>query len=225
MKISGPKVEIPKIKRKKAPRYTPVSRRQDRPNAILWLLKHHPELMDSQIIRLVGTTKPTIAAIRERTHWNSANLAAQDPVALGLCTQIDLDAEVQKGAKRLEKERIAKGEPETPPETLLPTDETTPDISPQERLALIRLPHSISPRVNRKWKRRNPTLTPCSQTSVEVMPQNRIRILRRIQKPNQTKPTMSLVSARSRPRLDHALCVTKDGRSPLRSPDHVDLCY
>ena len=98
LKLSEPKVEVPEVKTKRGPRYTPVSRRQDRPNAILWLLKNHPELKDSQIMRLVGTTKPTIIAIRERQHWNSPNLQAQDPVTLGLCSQIDLDAEVKKAA-------------------------------------------------------------------------------------------------------------------------------
>ena len=176
MKISGPKVEIPKIKRKKAPRYTPVSRRQDRPNAILWLLKHHPELLDSQVIRLVGTTKPTIAAIRDRTHWNSANLVAQDPVALGLCTQIDLDAEVQKGAKRLEKERLAKGEPATPPETLLPTEETTPDVSPEERLAAHPSCRVRShPRVRRRSRSRSPTLTRSLPSSRALCPTRQIK--------------------------------------------------
>ena len=96
LKLSEPKVEVPEVKTKRGPRYTPVSRRQDRPNAILWLLRNHPELKDSQIMRLVGTTKPTIIAIRERSHWNSPNLQAQDPVTLGLCSQIDLDAEVKK---------------------------------------------------------------------------------------------------------------------------------
>ncbi len=105
LKLSRSKVFIPEIKTKRAPKYTPVSRRQDRPNAILWLLRHHGELRDTQIMRLVGTTKSTIESIRERTHWNSANLQPQDPVALGLCSQIDLDAEVQKAAKRTEEER------------------------------------------------------------------------------------------------------------------------
>ena len=76
-----------------------MSRRQDRPNAILWLVRNHPELKDSQIMRLVGTTKSTIQAIRDRTHWNSANLTPLDPVTLGLCSQIDLDLEVQRAAK------------------------------------------------------------------------------------------------------------------------------
>ena len=97
--ISDPKVRLPEQKKKKGPRYTPVSRRQDRPNAILWLVRNHPELKDAQIMRLVGTTKSTIAGIRERTHWNAAQLQPLDPVTLGLCTQIDLDFEVQRAAK------------------------------------------------------------------------------------------------------------------------------
>ena len=97
--IADPKVRLPEAKPKKGPRYTPVSRRQDRPNAILWLVRNHPELKDSQIMRLVGTTKSTIDAIRERTHWNSASLSPLDPVTLGLCSQIDLDLEVMKAAK------------------------------------------------------------------------------------------------------------------------------
>ena len=85
LKLSEPKVRVPDSKRK-GPRYTPVSKRQDRPNAILWLVRNHPELKDAQISRLVGTTKSTIEQIRERTHWNSTNLTAMDPVTLGLCT-------------------------------------------------------------------------------------------------------------------------------------------
>ena len=84
---------------RRGPRYTPLSKRQDRPAAILWLVKFHPELVDSQIAKLVGTTKPTIAAIRDRTHWNIQNIAPIDPVALGLCRQSELDAAVQKAAK------------------------------------------------------------------------------------------------------------------------------
>jgi hypothetical protein len=122
LKLAEPKVEVPEVKTKRGPRYTPVSRRQDRPNAILWLLKNHSELKDSQIMRLVGTTKPTIIAIRERTHWNSGNLVAQDPVTLGLCSQIDLDAEVKKAAAKLERER--GGTAPARGETLAPTEET-----------------------------------------------------------------------------------------------------
>jgi len=97
--MSSPKVRLPEPKKKKGPRYTPVSRRQDRPNAILWLVRNHPELKDAQIMRLVGTTKSTILGIRERTHWNAAQLQPLDPVTLGLCTQIDLDFEVARAAK------------------------------------------------------------------------------------------------------------------------------
>lgn len=117
LKLAQPKVKVPESRRR-GPRYTPVSRRQDRPNAVLWLLRHHPELKDAQIMRLVGTTKPTIQAIRERSHWNSANLTPMDPVSLGLCSQLDLDFEVQKAAKSI---------PAMAPEgaTLLPASETT----------------------------------------------------------------------------------------------------
>ena len=116
LKISEPKVRIPEGKRK-GPRYTPLSKRQDRPNAILWLVRNHPELKDAQIARLIGTTKSTIEQIRERTHWNSANLTPLDPVTLGLCSQIDLDIEV---------ERAAKNRPAIVPEdgTLLPASAT-----------------------------------------------------------------------------------------------------
>ncbi|RWR30146.1 DUF1013 domain-containing protein [Sinirhodobacter populi] len=86
--------------KRRGPRYTPLSKRQDRPNSILWLVKFHPELADAQIARLIGTTKPTIASIRDKTHWNIQNMTAVDPVALGLCRQSELDAEVQKAAKK-----------------------------------------------------------------------------------------------------------------------------
>ncbi|MEM7724448.1 MAG: DUF1013 domain-containing protein [Pseudomonadota bacterium] len=82
--------------KRRGPRYTPLSKRQDRPASILWLVKFHPELTDGQISKLVGTTKPTIQAIRERTHWNINNIQPIDPVALGLCKQSELDAAVQK---------------------------------------------------------------------------------------------------------------------------------
>ncbi|MBV9969069.1 MAG: DUF1013 domain-containing protein [Xanthobacteraceae bacterium] len=118
LKLSEAKVHLPETKRKKGPRYTPVSRRQDRPNAILWLVRNHPELKDSQIMRLVGTTKSTIDAIRDRTHWNATNLAPMDPVTLGLCSQIDLDFEVQRAAKE------KPAEPDSGA-TLLPAEVTT----------------------------------------------------------------------------------------------------
>ncbi|MCA0256248.1 MAG: DUF1013 domain-containing protein [Proteobacteria bacterium] len=98
LKLADPKVRVPESKRR-GPRYTPVSKRQDRPNAILWLVRNHPELKDAQISRLVGTTKSTIEQIRDRSHWNSANLTPMDPVTLGLCSQIDLDLEVEKASR------------------------------------------------------------------------------------------------------------------------------
>ena len=92
--------------KRRGPRYTPLSKRQDRPAAILWLVKFHPELVDAQIGKLVGTTKPTIASIRERTHWNISNITPIDPVALGLCRQTELDAAVQKAAKKKAAEGV-----------------------------------------------------------------------------------------------------------------------
>ncbi len=90
--------------KRRGPRYTPLSKRQDRPAAILWLVKFHPELTDGQISKLVGTTKPTIQSIRERTHWNISNIQPVDPVALGLTKQTELDAAVQKAAAKKERE-------------------------------------------------------------------------------------------------------------------------
>ena len=112
------RVQVPETKRR-VPRYTPVSKRQDRPNAILWLVRNHAELKDAQIIRLVGTTKPTIQAIRDRSHWNSANLTPIDPVTLGLSTQIELDMEVKKASKDLPVVEEAEGA------RLLRAEETT----------------------------------------------------------------------------------------------------
>lgn len=122
LRVAEAGVQIPEVRRK---RYTPLSLRQEKPNAVLWLLRNHPELKDSQIIRLVGTTKQTIAQIRDRSHWNSAHLVPNDPVTLGICSQIDLDAEVKKAARRLERERKAAGIEDDKAGTLLPTEQTT----------------------------------------------------------------------------------------------------
>ena len=119
LQMADAKVRLPEPKTKKGPRYTPVSKRQDRPDAILWLVKNHPELKDAQIMRLVGTTKSTIQAVRERKHWNSQNLVARDPVMLGLCSQIDLDNEVRRASKG------RPAEPAEPSRTLLPAEQTT----------------------------------------------------------------------------------------------------
>jgi len=92
--------------KRRGPRYTPLSKRQDRPASILWLVKFHPELTDGQISKLVGTTKPTIQALRDRSHWNIANIQPIDPVALGLCKQLELDEVVQKAAKKAAKDGV-----------------------------------------------------------------------------------------------------------------------
>jgi hypothetical protein len=87
------------VNRTKGPRYTPVSKRQDKPDGIAWILRSHPEISDAQIGKLIGTTRTTIAAIRDRSHWNIANIQPKDPVTLGLCSQRELDAIVAKAAK------------------------------------------------------------------------------------------------------------------------------
>lgn len=105
LEMSKPKHDIPEPRKtKKGPRYTPLSRRQERPDAIAWLLRHHPELTDGQVGKLVGTTKPTIQSIRDRSHWNMSNINPVDPVTLGLCSQMELDAAVQKAADKRERE-------------------------------------------------------------------------------------------------------------------------
>ncbi|MCA1748143.1 MAG: cell cycle transcriptional regulator TrcR [Parasphingopyxis sp.] len=88
------------VRRTKGPRYTPVSKRQDKPDGIAWLLKNHPEISDAQIGKLIGTTRNTINAIRDRTHWNISEITPKDPVTVGLCTQRELDAVVAKAAKK-----------------------------------------------------------------------------------------------------------------------------
>jgi hypothetical protein len=120
LKMADPKVRVPGATKHKGPRYTPVSRRQDRPNAILWLLRNHAELKDAQIMRLVGTTKPTIDSIRNRTHWNANNLQPMDPVSLGLSSQIDLDFEVERAARTM-PDHV----PAVEGSTLLPASQTT----------------------------------------------------------------------------------------------------
>lgn len=85
--------------RHKGPRYTPLSKRADKPDAIAWLLRHHPELIDTQICRLIGTTKPTIAAVKDKSHWNSGNLRPRSPAELGLCSQVELATEIEKAIR------------------------------------------------------------------------------------------------------------------------------
>jgi hypothetical protein len=108
---------------KKGPRYTPVSRRQDRPDAIAWFVRNHPEVGDPQIAKVLGTTKSTIDQVRDRTHWNSANIKPVDPVTLGLVTQLELDAIVRIAAEKKAKDdaRRNAARPEGP--TLQPAAE------------------------------------------------------------------------------------------------------
>ena len=94
LKLSRPAAADIKQPKRKTPRYTPLSKRQDRPDAIAWLLRHHPEVTDQQVCKLLGTTKNTVNAVRDRTHWKSQEIRPRDPVILGLCSQIDLDAAI-----------------------------------------------------------------------------------------------------------------------------------
>ena len=109
---------------KKSPRYTPVSRRQDRPDAIAWFIRNHPEVPDSQVARLLGTTKATIDQVRNRQHWNSAQIKPVDPVTLGLATQLELDAVVRKAADKKAKDDARRGIVEPEGATLRPASET-----------------------------------------------------------------------------------------------------
>ncbi|MCI4660346.1 MAG: DUF1013 domain-containing protein [Neomegalonema sp.] len=108
LKMRAP-LKLPEQK-KRAPRYTPLSKRQERPSAIAWLVRNHPEVPDSAISKLLGTTKQTIQAIRDKTHWNAANIQPVDPVALGLCAQSALDAIVRAAAEKRAKEQAGSEE-------------------------------------------------------------------------------------------------------------------
>lgn len=111
------KSDIPKPKaRSKGARYTPVSKRQERPDAIAWLIKHHPELADSQVSRLLGTTKPTINSIRDRSHWNIQNIKPQNPVTLGLCNEPDLQKALALAARKAKKAGIVPPKPAIDPD-------------------------------------------------------------------------------------------------------------
>ena len=105
IRLSKPPVDLPERRGPKGARYTPVSKRQDRPNAIAWLVRNHPELTDVQIGKLVGTTKPTIQSVRDRSHWNMQNIKPADPVTLGLCSQSDLDGAVREAQSRADRAR------------------------------------------------------------------------------------------------------------------------
>lgn len=120
LKLLESKVDVQVKKSTAGPRYTPVSRRGDRPDAIQWLLRYHPELPDAAVMKLVGTTKHTINAVRERSHWNATNIKAVDPVSLGLCSQLELDLAVQKAASKGRGKRLPDAEEVR---TLIPASE------------------------------------------------------------------------------------------------------
>ena len=117
--------------KRRGPRYTPLSKRQDRPDAILWLVRFHPELSDGAVGKLVGTTKPTIQSIRDKSHWNYANLKPVDPVALGLCKQTELDAAVQAAARKKAAEGKVLSDDER---RKLVSTETSLGMSPEPRI-------------------------------------------------------------------------------------------
>jgi hypothetical protein len=129
LKMAPPKYKMPAVKMKKAPRYTPVSKRQDKPDAVYWVLRNHPELTDADIIKLVGTTKATIQKIKERSHWNAPNIKAVDPVTLGLCSQLELDLAVERASHR--KDRLVTRTTK-PGETLKPIEETVAAEEPAD---------------------------------------------------------------------------------------------
>ena len=129
---------VPDAPRRKGPRYTPVSKRGDRPDAVAWLLKYTAEMTDAQICKLVGTTKPTIEAVRSRTHWNTSNIQARDPVLLGICTQGELEEQLARARRRAErqdavhqkaakKKRAASGERAAPADPADPADAPASD--------------------------------------------------------------------------------------------------
>ena len=121
--LAPSKYKLPPVKAKKTPRYTPVSKRQDKPDAIYWLIRNHPEMTDADVIKLIGTTKATISKIRDRGHWNSQNIKAVDPVTLGLCSQIELDFVVNCAANRKPRQ------PRKPAETLKPIEDAAAPAS------------------------------------------------------------------------------------------------
>ena len=136
LKIRKTDIPLPKA-RSKGARYTPVSKRQDRPDAISWLLKHHPELTDAQLSRLIGTTKPTILSVRDRSHWNAPNIKPQNPVTLGLCTEADLEkaaliAQRRQKAREKAKERAERAAVRATAPAPAPVEQPAPAIETPE---------------------------------------------------------------------------------------------
>ena len=119
-------------KRSRGPKYTPLSKRQDKPAAIAWLVKFHPDMTDGQISRLIGTTKNTIKAIRERTHWNINNLTPTDPVILGLCKQVELQKVIDKMPRKQSNEAQVSKIPETEIGVVEPSQAVFGEITDKE---------------------------------------------------------------------------------------------
>ncbi len=119
LKLIKPDIPVSTGKPKGA-RYTPISKRNDKPDAIAWLLKHQEELNDSQIGRLVGTTRPTINAVRDHTHWNASNLRPRHPVELGLCTRVEIDAEITKAREKKARQAKKKSKTQARPAVIDP---------------------------------------------------------------------------------------------------------
>lgn len=132
LQMVKPNIPQPKVRQKGA-RYTPVSKRGDRPNAISWLVKNYPELSDAQISKLIGTTKPTITSVRDRSHWNSANIKAENPVGLGLCAATDLEKAVAVARARSKTVHAPKSDAApasdapiaAPPQMEMPSESTS----------------------------------------------------------------------------------------------------
>jgi uncharacterized protein len=135
LKMAPPKHKMPVVKQKKAPRYTPVSKRQDKPDAVYWILRNHPEFADADIVKLIGTTKATITKIRERSHWNATNIKAVDPVTLGLCSQLELDLAVTRAAAKRERavKRAARNERKL--KSIAETTGEAGEVSPETAIA------------------------------------------------------------------------------------------
>ncbi|HLJ63878.1 MAG TPA: cell cycle transcriptional regulator TrcR [Stellaceae bacterium] len=126
LRLAAKATPAPMVKHK-GPRYTPIAKRQDKPDAIAWALKTHPELSDGMISKLIGTTKPTIAAVRDRTHWNTTNIKPRHPVALGLCTMAELDALLARANRNRKPEAGEAAEEAAPPTEELVTSENDID--------------------------------------------------------------------------------------------------
>jgi len=128
------KSDLPQpVMRTKGPRYTPVSKRADKPDAIAYLIKTYPELLDAQVARLLGTTKDTIAKVRDRTHWNSANIKPHNPVLVGLCKQSDLDAALKRAQRRVAREQKKAGKVAAPEQANDQPQEQPADLGTQDQ--------------------------------------------------------------------------------------------